>query len=113
MSATDTTAASTCSVAGCDRSAVKRGWCSAHYMRNHRTGSPTGSVPRARLDIAGRRFGRLVATEPVAGAGWRCLCDCGRTRVARTADLTRGMVRECSHLGVAHGPLTDDQPGEG
>lgn len=96
----------TCSVAECDRPAApgRGGWCSTHYARNWRTGSPTGAVPRRRRDLTGQRFGRLVAAEPVAGGGrWLCRCDCGRTRTARAADLLRGLVRECSTLGVAHG----------
>lgn len=31
----------TCSIEGCDRPIVARGWCSAHYNRWHRHGDPT------------------------------------------------------------------------
>lgn len=45
------------------------------------------------LDLAGVRFGMLVARERVApdgkrqGSRWRCECDCGRFTVSRTKDL--------------------------
>lgn len=33
----------TCAVPGCERHAIKRGWCSAHYQRWRKYGDPTGS----------------------------------------------------------------------
>ena len=48
----------TCSVAGCERQAVTRGWCHAHYQRWARTGDvlaerPIGRQVNAQCAIAG------------------------------------------------------------
>lgn len=40
-----------CSVDGCDRVSVGRGWCRVHYNRWHRHGSPTGGgTPKRALE---------------------------------------------------------------
>jgi hypothetical protein len=54
----------------------------------------------ARIDMTGRRFGRLIGIEPCAkdSSGhlhWRCECDCGQEVVARGADIRRGAVSSC------------------
>lgn len=46
-------------------------------------------------DITGKRFGRLVAIEPVGKTEvgniiWRCQCDCGNKKDVSTKDLGRG-----------------------
>lgn len=46
-------------------------------------------------DVAGQRFGRLVAIEPVGKTSvgniiWRCKCDCGNEKNVSTKDLGRG-----------------------
>ena len=48
-------------------------------------------------DIIGKRFGRLVAVKrtinyPTGQAQWICQCDCGNTKVATLAWLTRNSV---------------------
>ena len=52
-----------------------------------------------RLDLTGKRFGLLVAVEPVENIGrrtaWRCRCDCGGEVVAKTVHLRAGKVRSC------------------
>ena len=55
-----------------------------------------------RIDLAGRRFGALVALEPVSGderrngkPSWRCHCDCGRDCVVIGDNLRRGLVTSC------------------
>ena len=55
------------------------------------------------IDIAGKRFGRLVALEPTenrrkSSVIWRCQCDCGKEVECETEDLTRGKVRSCGCL---------------
>lgn len=53
-----------------------------------------------RVDLTGRRFGRLVALE-ASGRDrrrttlWRCQCDCGRTAVLPGDRLQRGGVTSC------------------
>lgn len=50
-------------------------------------------------DIAGHRFGRLVAVK-IAETNdgirrWVCKCDCGRERLAPTAKLRNGYIKNC------------------
>ena len=54
-------------------------------------------------DLAGRRFGRLVALEFVDyganyAALWRCACDCGVARVVTRTSLLQGYTRSCGCL---------------
>lgn len=54
-------------------------------------------------DLAGWRFGKLVAVERVGsdvrGASkWRCSCDCGGETQAIASNLRRGHVRSCGCL---------------
>lgn len=50
-------------------------------------------------DLAGLRFGRLVAVRRVANKGtlsaWECWCDCGSVVVVRRQDLRRGKQKSC------------------
>jgi len=56
--------------------------------------------PPFRIDLTGRRFGRLVATG-FAGTGksghkfWNCQCDCGNASVVGATWLTSGNTRSC------------------
>ena len=56
-------------------------------------------------DLAGKRFGRLVAiqkTEPPMGkeniAWWICKCDCGNTCIVRAKSLKSGDTQSCGCL---------------
>lgn len=46
----------TCSIDGCERRVLARGWCHAHYQQWYRTGSPTGTARPS----ASERFWRKV-----------------------------------------------------
>jgi hypothetical protein len=56
------------------------------------------------IDLAGLRFGRLVALECVSRgsmnvhARWRCSCDCGRETLVRSTNLRSGSTRSCGCL---------------
>lgn len=57
-------------------------------------------------DIAGMRFGKLIAIEYVGKdahnfALWRCKCDCGEETITRGSALRRGEVKSC---GCLHRP---------
>lgn len=56
------------------------------------------------LDIAGIRYGRLVAIsrdpEIVGRTYWNCLCDCGNTIVTSLDSLRAGMTRSCGCLKI-------------
>lgn len=53
-----------------------------------------------RLDIAGVRFGALVAIEPAGPKHWRCVCDCGAETKKQTVHLTRDHTRSCGGCRV-------------
>lgn len=56
-------------------------------------------------DILGIRFGRLVVTEKTSKRGiagrnvyWKCLCDCGNTKIISGNSLRNGMTKSCGCL---------------
>jgi hypothetical protein len=53
-------------------------------------------------NIAGARFGRLVAVAKIGRVKnqtlWRCSCDCGSRSIARLSDLMQGRQRSCGCL---------------
>lgn len=57
-------------------------------------------------DIAGQRFGHLVALEPtelrqIRSIVWKCQCDCGNIHLASVSNLKNGYVDRCKicHVG--------------
>ena len=79
-------------------------------------------------DLAGQRFGKLVAVRPIGRKNryvlWECACDCGNTAEVMTDLLTSGKVKSCGcmptgrrrtvHKGKRFGRLTAVDPvGEG
>lgn len=58
-------------------------------------------TPRHR-NVAGQRFGRLVALERVGtrnkAALWRCVCDCGREHNVVASKLFDGVTQSCGCL---------------
>lgn len=61
---------------------------------------------RAVVDLAGKRFGRLVVLSltpreqwtKTGGLVWRCICDCGKEALARGGKLKDRSVRSCGCL---------------
>ncbi len=58
----------------------------------------------APIDLAGQRFGRLLAIEPTAErldkkVVWRCVCDCGTERRTTSASLRSGNTQSCGCIG--------------
>lgn len=58
-----------------------------------------------KTDMAGKRFGRLTAIEPISivRSGrrrtlWRCICDCGSETTSVRESILRGDVRSCGCL---------------
>lgn len=54
-------------------------------------------MPNA-LDLAGKRYGKLVAIAPDTSRSrrsWFCKCDCGKTTVLPTNKLTSGHTQSC------------------
>lgn len=68
-----------------------------------------------RVDITGRRFGRLIAIKFTGstdnGDGrrsqWLCVCDCGTKKIARWHDLRRGSVKSCGCWHKEGRPIED------
>lgn len=81
----------TCTVEGCTSKHQAKGLCNAHYKQSRR-GMPL--TLRERRDLAGQRFGSLLAIEPERSY-WICRCDCGAQTRALTADLRRGQAITC------------------
>lgn len=54
---------------------------------------------RPAIQLAGKRFGLLVAVSPAASKSsrttWSCICDCGNICVVSTACLQRGRITCC------------------
>lgn len=66
----------------------------------------------ARINIAGRRFGRLTAIKPIGQTSakesiWSCICDCGREHAARSGYLRAGTVKSCGCLPLGRKKSTD------
>ena len=58
------------------------------------------TAARRFVDLAGQRFGKLVAAEHVGfddkrKALWRCVCDCGGSRITRGNTLKSGRAISC------------------
>lgn len=65
------------------------------------------------IDMAGRRYGRLLVIKlhhrDGSKAYWECLCDCGKTTILRNCALTSGNTKSCGCLGDenrAYGSIT-------
>lgn len=53
-----------------------------------------------RLELAGKRFGRLVAIESCGCSErgkilWLCQCDCGRKKITVGSNLVNGHTQSC------------------
>lgn len=67
-------------------------------------------------DLTGQRVGRLIVQERAENdtqnrAQWLCLCDCGNTRVAKSASLVRLETRSCGCLGQETRKANGEQVG--
>lgn len=98
----------TCSAVDCDK-ATRTGsadLCEAHYMKWYRYGTTEPRHPSRRRDIAGQRFGTLVAIS-YDGKAWFCQCDCGGTRLARINAL---LTIDYSYSAIHNRLKTDRGP---
>lgn len=60
------------------------------------------------LELAGRRFGRLVVMEPTSKRYfsyrvWRCICDCGKIAEVASAKLKNGHTKSCGCAKIRWG----------
>ena len=65
-----------------------------------------------RIDLTGRKFGKLTAKEYLGDKKYLCRCDCGKTTEAYSYNLKRGITKSCGCLraydltGLKFGRLT-------
>jgi len=95
---------------GCLKRDVITGW---HATRRAAIAADPAARLRLRVgrhpvpDLAGQRFGRLVAVAIAPQCGrrtaWTCRCDCGATPVVRAQSLRAGRTCSCGCLRRAHG----------
>ncbi len=57
-------------------------------------------MPYRTVDLAGQRFGKLVAIGPTAERSsgrvvWECICDCGKPAFAQSSHLVSGHTKSC------------------
>ena len=68
-----------------------------------------------RKDIAGKRFGKLVALYPMDKLGvtgsviWKCRCDCGNEVEVAVADLNKGNNKSCGCLKIKYQHLVRER----
>lgn len=55
-----------------------------------------------KIDMKGKRFGRLVVIEEAfkrkGKIYWKCLCECGQTTFVTTSNLRSGQIKSCGCL---------------
>lgn len=61
---------------------------------------PLKCASARRIDLTGKRFGRLVVLEYAltskhGGAYWLCLCDCGNKKIIKSQHLRSGHIVSC------------------
>lgn len=72
----------------------------ASILKHGKTKSCGCGMGWNKLDLKGKRFGRLVALEEVGRSSegqvlWKCQCDCGNTSLVRATALRSGHIRSC------------------
>lgn len=86
-------------------------------VRDYCLGKDTNSCGCIRFeDISGRKFGKLTAIERVGtgrnGGMWKCVCECGKTKICSINSLKNGNVKSCGCIkelvkpGEVYGRLT-------
>lgn len=61
-------------------------------------------MSRPRLNLSGKRYGALqvqsyAGKDVSQNTRWECICDCGKTKIARGSELKRGNTTSCGCLG--------------
>ena len=53
---------------------------------------------KPRVDLTGKKFGRLTPKEYVKGGKWICECECGNIIIVDTRNLNNGHTKSCGCL---------------
>lgn len=67
------------------------------HLRSGHTKS-CGCIRSPRIDLTGKRFGRLTALYWIGDGRWRCKCDCGNETDVITYNLQNGTTKSCGCL---------------
>ncbi len=64
---------------------------------------------RKRIDLVGKRFGRLTVTKYAGDERWLCRCECGQKCSVNGANLRKGKTTSCGcfHVDKLHMPRHD------
>lgn len=65
-----------------------------------------GCVHTKLKNLEGMRFGKLTAVKYVGDKQWLCKCDCGNTKIIRSANLVNGSTLSCGCMHF-HGTEED------
>lgn len=68
-----------------------------------------------RIDLTGKKFGRLTAIEPETINGrrkWKCKCDCGKEIYCVTNTLTGGKSKSCGCLSAEKAKVNNTTHGK-
>lgn len=99
--------AKVCTVSGCVKSRLARGWCRAHYLRWYKSGDPLGSLGARNAPLKWMRERLTYATDD-------CLIwPFGSTGMGYGAIYPSGERQEMAHRWVCeqvYGPSPDDKP---
>lgn len=94
----------TCSIEGCGRKPVGRGWCGKHYQRWRTHGSPTGgTTERCRLPLAERFWTWVDKRDPDECWEWqgsRNKQHYGRVMANGRVQLAHRLAYELAHGAV-------------
>jgi hypothetical protein len=55
-------------------------------------------VPNKKIDLIGKRFGRLLVIAYAGGRKWSCVCDCDARSIIDARSLRRGDTKSCGCL---------------
>lgn len=74
-----------------------------HLTNWHTTSCGCARDHASRMELAGQRFGRLVAIKPIDkhmgnSVVWYCQCDCGKVAEVAAISLRRGNTKSCGCL---------------
>ena len=50
---------------------------------------------KPRVDLTGKKFGRLMPQYYIKGGKWHCRCECGKELDVRGASLRSGKTKSC------------------
>lgn len=63
-------------------------------------------MPNRVVDITGQRFGKLTVVKRIKNSSWDCICDCGKSIIARADNLKSNRTSSCGclkHEVIKHG----------